>query len=224
MRTVWIWKGPTGTVTFRDGVTSLGTVTLSSGTANFTTSALANGSHSVTAAYSGGANFAASTSAATTIVVSAPKTPPAKTPTIVSVQPNATQLTSGQSLALGISVTRQGGTGTPTGTLTILDGHTQLAALNLVAGAASFSTSTLASGSHSITANYSGDSNFLASSSAVVLVTVSAVAKISTTTSLSLSASQIAAGADVTIMAKVSPASGAAAPTARFPSSIPTRR
>src|SRR5207247_812184 len=54
---------PTGTVTFRDGATVLATVTLANGSASFVTSTLAVGSHSLTAAYSGGGTFVASTSA-----------------------------------------------------------------------------------------------------------------------------------------------------------------
>jgi hypothetical protein len=62
-------SAPTGTVTFKDGTTTLGTVTLpASGTTSaqvaFTTSALTAGSHSITAAYNGAATFTANTSAA----------------------------------------------------------------------------------------------------------------------------------------------------------------
>ncbi len=71
---------PTGTVTFYDGSTVLGTVRLSafSGTtayASFATSTLGVGNHSITAAYSGDANFKGSTSAAAAETVEAP--PPA---------------------------------------------------------------------------------------------------------------------------------------------------
>ena len=58
-----------GTVTFKDGATTLGTGTLSGGVATFTTSALALGSHSLTAAYAGDASYSASTSAALTQAV-----------------------------------------------------------------------------------------------------------------------------------------------------------
>ena len=54
---------PAGTVAFLDGETVLGTVTLNGGTATLTTSALAAGNHNITARYSGGAPFAATTSA-----------------------------------------------------------------------------------------------------------------------------------------------------------------
>ena len=56
-------SGPTGTVTFFDGATSLGTATVFyPGRATFSTSALAKGSHSITAAYSGDTLSAPATS------------------------------------------------------------------------------------------------------------------------------------------------------------------
>jgi hypothetical protein len=59
----------TGAVTFMNGTTTLGMGTLSSGTATYTTSSLTAGSYSVTAAYAGDANNAASTSTAVTVTV-----------------------------------------------------------------------------------------------------------------------------------------------------------
>ncbi len=64
---------PTGTVTFKNGATTLGSSTLNgSGQATFTTSSLSVGSHSITAVYSGNASFTASTSAALIQVVGIP--------------------------------------------------------------------------------------------------------------------------------------------------------
>ena len=50
---------PTGIVQFFDSATLLGSVTLAAGSATFTTSALTPGPHSITAVYSGDANYAA---------------------------------------------------------------------------------------------------------------------------------------------------------------------
>jgi hypothetical protein len=61
--------GATGTVTFKDGETVLGSSTLSDGTATYTTSTLSVGSHSISAVYSGDANFADSTSSAISLAV-----------------------------------------------------------------------------------------------------------------------------------------------------------
>jgi hypothetical protein len=51
-----------GTVTFKDGATTLGSVAVSGNVANVTTSGLAVGTHSITAVYSGDSNFTGSTS------------------------------------------------------------------------------------------------------------------------------------------------------------------
>jgi hypothetical protein len=48
-----------GSVTFKDGTTSVGTGTLSNGTATFSTSILAAGGHSMTAVYGGNTTAAA---------------------------------------------------------------------------------------------------------------------------------------------------------------------
>jgi hypothetical protein len=61
---------PTGTVTFNDGALAIGSGTLnSSGVATFVTSALGAGTHSITAAYGGDANDAASTSTAVPVTI-----------------------------------------------------------------------------------------------------------------------------------------------------------
>ena len=52
----------TGSVTFKDGTTTLGTGTLTGGSATYVTNALALGSHSITAVYAGDADHLASTS------------------------------------------------------------------------------------------------------------------------------------------------------------------
>jgi hypothetical protein len=69
---------PTGTVSFKDGTTTLGTGVLhanSNGTgslATFTISTLAQGTHAITVVYDGDTNFKTSTSAALTQTVNAP--------------------------------------------------------------------------------------------------------------------------------------------------------
>ena len=66
---------PSGTVSFYDGTTLLASVALSGGSAAYATSALTTGSHSITAAYSGDANFNPNTSSTTTQVTVAALTP-----------------------------------------------------------------------------------------------------------------------------------------------------
>jgi uncharacterized membrane protein len=58
--------------------------------------------------------------------------------------------------------------GAPTGTVSFYDGTTSLGLGSLAAGVATYTTSSLAAGSHSITAAYAGDSNFAAVTSTAV--------------------------------------------------------
>ncbi|HYL76326.1 MAG TPA: Ig-like domain repeat protein [Bryobacteraceae bacterium] len=147
---------PTGTVTFLDGGSPIGTVTLSGGLATFTTSALAIGNHTITTTYSGDGNFNASTGSLT------------GNPQVVTKANTATALTSSQNpSALAQSVTFTAtvsalapAIGTPTGTLTFLDGGSSIGTATLSAGVATFTTSALTAGSHTITSSYAGDANF----------------------------------------------------------------
>jgi len=139
---------PTGNVVFRDGSVSLGSAVLNtSGVANLVIPTLTTGSHSITAGYGGDTNFTASTSGIVTQVVTRSATGTALTS---SVNPSA----SGQSVTFTATVRpARGGSGTPTGTVAFRDGSTVLGRSTLDgSGSATFTTSTLAVGSHSITA------------------------------------------------------------------------
>jgi hypothetical protein len=76
------------------------------------------------------------------------------------------------------------GAGTPSGTVTFLDGSTALGTGTLSAGVATFTTSSLAVGTHTITVAYGGDQNFLAATSSPITELVQDFSfNISTTTS-----------------------------------------
>ena len=184
----------TGTVQFLDGGTALGTATLSGGTASFSTSGLATGSHSITAIYSGDANDATSTSAVYAQTVN-PKT----TTTAVTASPNPSVV--GSAVAFTATVSPA----SATGTVQFLDGGAVLGTATLSSGTALFSTSGLATGSHSITAVYSGDANDASSTSAVYAQTVNA--KTATSTTVTATPNPSTAGATVTFKATVTPAS-----------------
>src|SRR5262249_51561030 len=64
------------------------------------------------------------------------------------------------------------GTGTPSGSVTFLDGATTLGTETLSGGAATFTTSALSVAGHPITASYGDDSTFNPSTSAVLTQTV----------------------------------------------------
>jgi hypothetical protein len=70
---------PGGSVTFYDNGAVLGTVEVSSGVATYATAALATGSHTITAAYSGDANFNPQSSSASAVTVTVVALAPAFT-------------------------------------------------------------------------------------------------------------------------------------------------
>jgi autotransporter-associated beta strand protein len=154
---------PSGTVTFMDGTTVLGTGTLNaSGVATFTTSTLNGGTHSMTAVYSGDSMFAQSTSTALTQAVNHAST---TTTLTSSLNPS----TSGQAVTFTAVVSATApGAGTPTGSVTFMDGTTILGTSSLTAGRATFQTTTLSVASHQITAVYNGDGNFTGNTSAAL--------------------------------------------------------
>src|SRR5262249_52318553 len=147
-----------------DGATTLGTGTLSAGKATLLVSSLTVGSHTLTAVYSGDTNFAGNTSAAITQTVNKATT---TTALVSSVNPSTT----GQTVTFTATVSPQSG-GTPPGTVTFRDGATNLATIAMSGGKASFTTSSLTRGTHTISAVYSGDTNFNGSTSANLLQTV----------------------------------------------------
>jgi hypothetical protein len=104
------------------------------------------------------------------------------------------------------------GNGTPTGSVTFMDGSTSLGTGTLSGGTATFSISTLAAAAaHSITVVYGGDTNFLTSTSGVLTQTVKQAA---TTSAVSSSANPSVSGQAVTFTATIAPVSpGSGTPT-----------
>jgi hypothetical protein len=156
---------PTGTVTFKDGTTSLGTATLdATGNATISTSALSVGSHSITAVYGGDGNFNTGTSTAVTQTVN-------KANTTSAVTSSLNPAPFGQSVTFTVTVSAASpGSGTPTGSVTFKDGTTTLATKSLDgSGKATYSTSSLSKASHSITAVYAGDTGYNTSTNSPAL-------------------------------------------------------
>jgi hypothetical protein len=201
---------PTGSVTFKDGATTLGSATLASGSASFSTSALGAGAHSITAAYSGASGFAASTSSALTQTVQT-----ASTSTALTSSVNPTVF--GQATTLTATVTVLApGVGTATGSVTFKDGAVTLGTGTLSGGKTTLTVASLAVGSHSITAVFAGTANLLASTSAAV---AQAVNQASTTTSLTSSRNPAKTRQTVTFTARVAavaPGTGTPTGTVRF--------
>ncbi|HEY4380427.1 MAG TPA: Ig-like domain repeat protein [Acidobacteriaceae bacterium] len=125
------------------------------------------GTYPITAALTGSAagNYTVSVTPANLTIAQAPTltmlsasngVPVAGTPVTLTVQAASTT------------------SGVPTGSVTMLDGATALAAVPLSAGGAVWTTSALVQGAHALSVSYSGDANFLPSVSTGTSVTVGA--------------------------------------------------
>src|SRR6201988_286804 len=190
---------PTGTVTFLDGGSPVGTGTLGGGTATFTTSALALGSHTITTSYGGDGNFNGSTGSLTGNPQVVNKANTARTVTS-SVNPSVF----GQSVTFTATVSAVApGAGTPTGTVTFLDGGSPIGTGMLSGGIATFTTSALAVGNHTVTTSYGGSANFNGSTGSLT-GNPQVVTKTDTTTTVTSSQNPSALGQSVTFTATVS--------------------
>jgi hypothetical protein len=206
------WTGagtPTGTVTFKNGTTVLGqaAVQLVNGQAQATllTAALPGGRAKLTAVYSGDFFFTGSTSGAVSIQVQ-----PDTTRTVLKSSVAAPVWGQPVTFTATVSALRAGA-GTPTGTVTFLDGATVLqTGVPLVAGKAQLTT-TLAVGSHTITAAYSGENASITASAGSLIVPVG---KAATTATLGASSLALTFGQSLTLTTAVSAqAPGAGQPT-----------
>jgi hypothetical protein len=155
---------PTGNVTFLDGATPLGMVAVDGdGVATFTTSTLGAGSYTLRATYAGDTNFGGSDSNELSQIVGQVAT----TTSLVSSK-NSTTL--GESVTFTASVSSN----PSSGNVTFKDGSTPLGSVAVDGeGVATFTTSALGVGSHTITAEYGGNSNYAGSVSNGVIVVVS---------------------------------------------------
>jgi hypothetical protein len=183
---------PTGTVTFTSGATQLGSAPLGGeGTATITP-ALAQGSYQILATYNGDSNNLGSASAplALTVVQST-------TQTALTVSPNPALV------QVPITFTAQvlGNGGTPTGSVNFIANGSVIGAGTVNAsGKATFTTATLAAGTYSITATYTGDANNGSSTSSPPSLTISLA---TTATVIAVTPNPALVGAAITITAKV---------------------
>ncbi len=167
---------PTGTVTFTSNLGTLGSAVVNGGTAGVAANTLNVGSYTVVANYSGDSNYAASSSAASQFTVG-------KLSSGISLTSNVTNspgMFAGTDVVFTATVfASSASTIAPSGTVTFFDNYSgtavQLGSGNLTANGLSqsittFSTISLAAGTHSVYAVYNGDTNFaIASSSPIAL-------------------------------------------------------
>jgi hypothetical protein len=133
-----------------------------SGVATMTRSLQNANSYALTAVYAGDANNASSTSAVLNQVIQ-------QATSSATLSSSANPSTLGQEVTFTAKITSP--TVIASGPVTFMAGTTELGSAQLKGGRAEFTTSTLAAGTTTVTATYSGDSN-IAQSSASVTQTV----------------------------------------------------
>jgi len=196
----------TGSIVFKAGTTTLGTVALNGNQASLTTSFASSGTRSITAQYGGDVNNTGSTSSALSqSVLSQFST---GTVLVSSLNPSLV----GQAVTFTANVTSAGGIPPDGELISFRRGATTLGMAPLAGGYASFSISTLAAGSNTITAQYPGDVSFKPSTSAGLAQVVN---KWSTSASLTSSLNPSTYGQAVTLTANVTSA-GPTTPTGKI--------
>jgi hypothetical protein len=197
------YTGPTGNVQFADGTQYLATAALTNGVATYTGTST-SGTHTFSAMYSGDANYGTSSSNSSAAS--------GTTPTSTSIAASASSIGAGQSVTFTATVASAGLPPTMSGTVTFTAAAQGVLGTAAVAkGVATLTLATLAAGSYSVTATYSGDSVFAASTSAAA-VNVS-VAASATATAIVSNVSSALSGVQVLFTATVSAGAAAAAPT-----------
>jgi len=181
---------PSGTVTFNVDGADVGTATLAGGSSSLSLSNLSVGSHPVVVTYAGDTGFDGSTSATSTQQVTR-----AVTTTALSTTPNPSR--PDDTVTLSAAVSSSGGT--PAGTVTFWEGATNLGTVALSSGSGSLPKG-FALGSHTLTATYSGDTSFVASTSAAVTQIVEFAA---TETALASTPNPSTYGSPVNLSARV---------------------
>lgn len=156
---------PTGAVALKSGSYASAATILSNGsvTINVPAGSLPVGTDTLTVSYTPDSNSAsiynsvAATSPAVTVTQ-------AKITPTVTVTPSASSVTTDQAFSVTVGVSGGGGNPTPTGAVTLTSGSYASSAATLNSGSASINVpgESLAAGVDSLTANYSGDSNYSA--------------------------------------------------------------
>jgi ELWxxDGT repeat protein len=193
---------PTGSVIFTDGATPIGTVTVNNvGRATFTTASLSRGNHAINANYGGDGKFLASANSNFGETVQ-------KAATTTAVTTSVNPVVLGQTLTItAIVQAASPGAGTPTGMVTFMDNTTVLGTGTLnAAHQATFTTTSLALGSHALTSAYAGDNNFTSSFAPNFAETVKSMA--GTTTIASATSAKGTVAVSTALLGPVSPTPG----------------
>jgi phospholipase C len=147
-------------VNFLWGSSVLGTRGLAGGKAQFTTSTLTPGTKSIQGNYEGDAHLPSSSSAVLSQITN-------KAPTTIKLTSSSNPSVFGQTVMFTANLTVPYGA-PPGGVVTFKDDAATLGSAALVSGKAVFSTTKLGIGSHSITATYNGNGNYLPNTSGAI--------------------------------------------------------
>jgi CotH kinase protein/Bacterial Ig-like domain (group 3)/Bacterial Ig domain len=158
---------PTGTISFMANGIVVGTASLTGGAASGSFNLLP-GKDALTAVYSGDSKNGLSASTAQTVTVVGPLLASA-----TSLSASTSSISKGASVSFPISVLGTSGSAVATGSVALTVNGNPLGSIKLSAGKATFKTEALPAGADQVQANYGGDTNYSASSSPAVTVTVS---------------------------------------------------
>jgi hypothetical protein len=148
--------------------------------------------------------------------------PVGNTPSTATLSASATSVSSGASVTFTATVKPSTGAGVPTGSVTFLDGTSTLLTATLDStGKATFATTSLAAGSHSVSASYSGDSTYAASTSSAVTVAVTSASAAFALTA-NPATSTVTAGTSATYTISVTPSGGFSSAVSLACSGAPT--
>jgi DNA-binding beta-propeller fold protein YncE len=225
--TITYGQGPTaltGTILAGTAAPTGDTVTVSVNGQNYTSSAItSSGSFSVsvptatlsvsgspytvTYQFAGDGNFGSATDASTSLTVT-------KAASNATLQANSSDVLAKANVTLTAKVSSTT-SGTPTGTVSFIDGTTSLGSATLDnTGTATLTINTLTAGAHSLTATYGGDTNFTGTTSAALTETVQDFQFVINGGSTSSISETVKAGGTATYQFQVSPTGGTTFPSA----------
>ncbi|MGO8789168.1 MAG: Ig-like domain repeat protein [Terriglobia bacterium] len=207
---------PSGTISYSilnasSASVASGTITLTLGSTSSTATlpvpnTLPPGSYTVSVTYSGDSNYMP-VPTATPVPLTVNKASPA---VVVASSLNPVLVTN----PVTFTATVSSAAATPTGSVSFADGQTPLGSAPLAQGVATFTTSSLTAGTHSITAIYSGDDNFASVTSAAITQTVGDFTLSISSSLVSVTAPTVLPGGVLNYVIQMSPTEGSTFPSA----------
>jgi hypothetical protein len=185
----------TGSVSFYNGSTVIGTASVNAGVATLNTTFAASGTVALKAVFAGNSSWETSTSNSVSLFVTG------NTADTVVLQSNPSSLIIGYTATLTASITPSAATGM----VSFYSGSVLLGTAPVKSGVATLQNTFMSAGTQSLTAAYTGDTTYLASTSTPYTLTVSSPGSTPSNTALNLSESSGYAGDYVTLTATVTP-------------------